>query len=212
MFRKLNLRAPVATVFAIAFGLIMLLTYILPGPLAGLRSLILDLVVIGAAAALLIGVFNLFGVHVDKVRKGDKPANSLALILALILTFFITLLQETGLYPANFPGSEWILTNIQVPVESTLMGVMAVTLTYAAARLITQRPNIFSVLFVLTLLVTLVGNTQFGMQTGLGQTIRDFISHGLASAGARGILIGVALGTIATGLRVLMGVDRPYGG
>jgi hypothetical protein len=25
-------------------------------------------------------------------------------------------------------------------------------------------------------------------------------------------LLGVALGTIATGLRILMGADRPYGG
>jgi hypothetical protein len=29
-------------------------------------------------------------------------------------------------------------------------------------------------------------------------------------AGVRGILLGVALGTIATGLRVLMGAERPY--
>jgi hypothetical protein len=29
-------------------------------------------------------------------------------------------------------------------------------------------------------------------------------------AGARGILLGVALGTVATGLRVLLGIDRPY--
>ena len=29
-------------------------------------------------------------------------------------------------------------------------------------------------------------------------------------AGARGIMLGVALGTIAVGLRVLLGADRPY--
>jgi hypothetical protein len=28
----------------------------------------------------------------------------------------------------------------------------------------------------------------------------------------RGILIGVALGALTTGLRVLFGADRPYGG
>jgi hypothetical protein len=42
--------------------------------------------------------------------------------------------------------------------------------------------------------------------------IRMFISQRLASAGARGILIGVALGTLTTGLRILFGSDRPYGG
>jgi len=33
-------------------------------------------------------------------------------------------------------------------------------------------------------------------------------SHG----GARGLLIGIALGTLLTSLRVLFGIDRPYGG
>jgi hypothetical protein len=28
----------------------------------------------------------------------------------------------------------------------------------------------------------------------------------------RGLLLGIALGAIATGLRILMGVERPYGG
>jgi hypothetical protein len=32
----------------------------------------------------------------------------------------------------------------------------------------------------------------------------------LPDAGGRGIVIGLALGTIAAGLRVLLGVDRPY--
>jgi hypothetical protein len=211
MLKRLNLQAPAATIIAIASGIIMLMTYVLP--LGGLRAFILDVVVIGAAAALLIGVTNLLGVHADKMRKGDSPANSAALVLALVITFLVTLVQEyTNIYPVFLPGAQWILTNIQVPVESALMGVLAITLTYAAARLITQRPNPFSVLFVLTLLITLIASTKFGLESGIGLVIRNFISHGLASAGARGILIGVALGTIATGLRVLMGVDRPYGG
>jgi hypothetical protein len=42
--------------------------------------------------------------------------------------------------------------------------------------------------------------------------LRSAIVQIPAVAGARGILLGVALGTVATGLRLLMGVDRPYGG
>jgi hypothetical protein len=34
----------------------------------------------------------------------------------------------------------------------------------------------------------------------------------LSGGGARGLLLGIALGTLLTGLRVLFGVDRPYGG
>ena len=35
---------------------------------------------------------------------------------------------------------------------------------------------------------------------------------GLPVAGARGILLGIALGSLTAGLRILMGADRPYSG
>jgi DNA-binding beta-propeller fold protein YncE len=38
------------------------------------------------------------------------------------------------------------------------------------------------------------------------------IAQVLAGAGARGILLGMALGILTTGLRILFGADRPYGG
>lgn len=210
-FNRFSIQAPVAVMVAVAAGVLMLFTYIFP--LDGLRAWILNIVMIGAATALVIGVFNLLGVHIKKIRTNDKPVGSLLLVIALVFTFVVTLLQEyTNLYPDWLPGSQWLLTNIQVPVESALMGVLAVTLVYAAARLITHRPNGFSVVFVATVLVTLMASTQFVLGSSLGALIRNFVSHGLASGGARGILIGVALGTIATGLRILMGVDRPYGG
>ena len=208
---NLNLQAPLATIIAVGAGVLMLATYILP--LEGVRTILLDVVVIGAAVALLIGMVNLLSVHVEKVGDGETPVSSIALILAMFLTFTITLLQSyTNLYPDWLPGSQWLLTNIQIPVESALMGVLAITLTYAAARLVSLRPNIFSAIFVFTLLLVLIASTSIGLESSFGQIIRTFVLHGIASAGARGILIGVALGVVATGLRIIMGSDRPYGG
>jgi hypothetical protein len=40
--------------------------------------------------------------------------------------------------------------------------------------------------------------------------LRNWLVNTWAVAGARGILLGVALGAIATGLRILLGSDRPY--
>jgi hypothetical protein len=45
-----------------------------------------------------------------------------------------------------------------------------------------------------------------------GTLVHPWITQVIALGGARGILIGVALGTLTTGLRVLFGADRPYGG
>jgi hypothetical protein len=202
MFKRLNLKAPVATIVALLFGWIILLSYIFPlGGLLSLRNDILSWVVIAAAAALLIGVINLFSVHVGKIRNRQGSVfYSFILIVAMILSFAFTLAQgPEGEMP------QWLFTYIQIPVESSLMAVMAVTLTYASARLLTRRMNIFSAFFGIALLLALFSiNPVFGVQITFTRVI--------ASAGARGILLGVGLGTIATGLRILIGSDRPYGG
>jgi hypothetical protein len=52
----------------------------------------------------------------------------------------------------------------------------------------------------------------FGEIGALNDFLRPWFQHVLAMGGARGILLGVALGTLTTGLRVLFGVERPYGG
>ncbi len=202
MFSRLNLKAPVATLVALLFGWIILLSYIFPlGGLQSLRNDILSWVVIAAAAALLIGMINLFSVHIGKIRSRQGSVfYSLILVIAMILTFAFTLAQGTE---GEIP--QWLFTYIQIPVESSLMAVMAVTLTYASARLLARRTTIFSAFFGIALLLALFSiNPIFGVQITFTRV--------LASAGARGILLGVGLGTIATGLRVLIGSDRPYGG
>jgi hypothetical protein len=47
---------------------------------------------------------------------------------------------------------------------------------------------------------------------GLSDFVRPYLAQVIAVGGARGILLGVALGTLTTGLRILFGADRPYGG
>jgi hypothetical protein len=93
------------------------------------------------------------------------------------------------------------------------MAILVVVLTYAAARMLGRRMNLFSLVFIITVLLVLIGTVSLpGVEIDLLRDLRSWIVQVAATAGARGILLGVALGTIATGLRVLMGADRPYGG
>jgi hypothetical protein len=110
-----------------------------------------------------------------------------------------------------------MLNGIMVPAEISLMAVLAVTLIYACLRLlqIRGRQAVISFLFLATTLLILLGTGPLpfvGQLPVVSDTVRPFISNILATGGARGILIGVALGTLTTGLRILFGVDRPYGG
>jgi hypothetical protein len=176
------------------------------------RRLLLSWVVILAGVALLVGVANLFSVHWHKATTG-RPGGFYSLVLVLSLVFTVLVVGYLG--PTSSWGM-WIFNYIQVPIESSLMAVLAVTLIYGTARLLGRRLNWFSLVFLGTALVVLLGTTPlFGVEIpGLHgpQGLRALIASIPAVAGARGLLLGVALGTVAAGLRILSGSDRPYGG
>ncbi|MBI4772306.1 MAG: hypothetical protein HY784_18255, partial [Chloroflexi bacterium] len=202
----MKLRPTVA--IAVAFGLLTLAGYFVGRPeLIGLRLLFTDWAAILAAAALLLGLWNLLVVHWNKVAyQSSNWLYSIFLIIALLITFGLTAWQGAGGF-----ASRWILNYVQTPVEGTLFALLSVVLLTAGFRLIRQKRNLLSLIFVVVAVLVLLGTGPLpGQNTAFLEQIRAWITQVPAVAGARGILLGVALGVIATGLRVLMGADRPY--
>ena len=200
---------------AIGFGLIILAGYFFAVPvLANLRNFLLNLAVILSGFAVLAGIANLLLVHIKKVRLKKKgTAYSVILIVALAITFLLGFLAHYLPVSATLFGG--VFRYVQLPVEASLMALLAVTLTYASIRLLRRRLNLLSIIFLITVLLVLIGTASLpflGEVPGLSGIVRPIITQVFAAAGARGILIGVALGTLATGLRILFGTDRPYGG
>ena len=200
----------VATVFAIASGIIVLLGYFYPLPLLiQLRGLLTDWAVLIAAAAVLIGIYNLVAVHAEKISNKEKgSANSWVLIVSLFLTIAF-------LVYGAFSGSQEFVTRLVadsfiVPVEASLMAVLAVTLIYASIRLLRRRLDVMSVLFLVSAVLFLIAFMPTPISSG-NPAIAQFMNV-FSTGGARGLLIGIALGVLLTGLRVIFGVDRPYGG
>jgi cytochrome bd-type quinol oxidase subunit 2 len=196
-------------VIAIAAGILILGGYFFPA-LADIQTLLLNWAIILAGMAALVGIFNLISVHTDKVRRREKGSTySAILVIALAATFILGLI----LRPDN-STMEILMNGIIVPVEASLMGLLTISLIYAAIRLLRRRANVMSVVFLVTAALLILGSATlpFGNIPLLGTLVRPWITQVLALGGARGILIGVALGTLTTGLRVLFGADRPYGG
>ena len=208
---KASMRAPFATAVAIAVGLVVLLGYFLPGEaLANLRSLFLGWGVILAGVAALVGILNLLRVHWMKFTT-PKKRNLFSLVL--ILSFLITFGMGLWLTPAN-PAFQKVVTHIQVPLETSLLAVLVVVLTIALIRLPRRRNNLMSIVFLCSSLVFLIlgsGMLSIFGDNPLLQEISGFLKQ-IPLAGARGILLGVALGSLTTGLRLLIGADRPYSG
>ncbi len=197
--------------FAIAVGFIVLLGYFFPAQSESLRFLLIDWAIIIAGVAVLVG--NLQPGCCTNGEDTDSPKRW-------------NLRRDPGGL-AFYHGNLWIdpwpqhpymrlaMDAIIIPVEASLMAILAVTLMYASIRLLRRRVDVMSVLFLTVAVVFLIAimPTPFGPLLGErgNQAVIDFLGT-FSQGGTRGLLIGIALGTLLTGLRVLFGIDRPYGG
>lgn len=200
---------------AIAAGLLTLLGYFFTSPtLTAFRVLLLNLAVILTGFAVFVGVANLINVHAKKIRRKEKGSSySTLLIIFLVITFVLGLVARFS--PAVNSFYSGAFNYIQLPVEASLMGLLTVTLIFAAIRLLRRRLNWLSVVFLVTALLFLFFTASLpflGDSLALDGIARRVLSEVFATSGARGILLGVGLGTLAVGLRILFGADRPYGG
>ncbi len=202
----------VTAVVAIAIGVLILLGTFFNLPiLVTARTLLLEWAILLAAFALLVGAWNLISVHWGKVRSMQPGGVYSAIVL---ISFVITLIAAILSGGPTGPWSQWIFNNVQVPIETSLVAVLSVVLIFSIIRLFRRRIDTFSIVFLVTVLLVLLGSTPLlfaGESTGLS-VVRDFIVQVLATAGGRGLLLGIALGTLAVGVRILIGSDRPYQG
>lgn len=194
---------------AIASGVIVLLGYFVDLPLLNeIRLVLTDWAIVIAGTAVLVGILNLVAVQMEKIRTKQKGgAYGVFLVLSLIFTFGFGLILRP-----EHPTMQIAVDAIIIPVEAALMAILAVTLVYASIRLLRRRTDLMTVIFLLVAVLFLIAivPTPFG-PVPLGDVFIDFAGM-FSRGGARGLLIGVALGTLLTGLRVLFGIDRPYGG
>jgi hypothetical protein len=199
--------------FAAAAGAFVLLGYFSNlDVFVNFRLVLLRWGVLLAAGGLGIGLINLASVHLVKVSD-QEPGWPYSGVLIIFFTFTLAL----GLFfgPDN-PWTLFVFNFVQLPLESSLMALLAIVLVLAGIRLLSRRRDVLSLVFLLTAILILLGTGPWPVASGgvvhEGVTwIRAWLAQVWAAAGARGILLGVALGAVVTGLRVLMAADRPYG-
>jgi len=93
---------------------------------------------------------------------------------------------------------------------------MAFCLLFAGFQLIKRQRTIWSMLFVITAVLVLVADVLLVTSWVPPQIsdwffrIQDIIRSVVVVAGVRGLLIGVALGSMLIAVRMLIGLERPY--
>ena len=196
-------------VAAIAVGLLVLLDLFVENPyLDVIGWAFTNWAIILAAFALLIGAYNVMAVHFRKVGRQEKGwPYSLVLILSLWLVLVIGLIDPRG---PEGEAISWVFWYVQFPLQATFFALLAFFVATASFRAFqVRRPD--GILMVLAGVIVLVGQSPLGALLGnVLPKAASWIISVPGTAGMRGILIGVALGTVATGLRLLMGIDKPY--
>ena len=214
LFKRL---LPVALTMAI--GLLVLASYLAPDleiriggnqpyTLAVLRAILVEWGVILAAFALLLGFLNLLAVHYRRIRRGQGVLFSLALIVSALVTLGLwigSLLQRDTAF------LDGVFNLIIAPAQSALGALLAVVLAVAGFRALRQRRSFGMLLFVLTAVVVALPQPATLFREVLGP-IRTAVIDPITTGGIRGLLLGVAIGRLAVGVRILVGVVKPPSG
>jgi hypothetical protein len=155
-----------------------------------LSSLILSWAGFLAAAALLMGVY------------------SLALVVSIVVVLGLYVTDSLG---ETDRGVELVFHTVQVPLESALASLVAFFLLFAGVRMLRDRRDLSTILFLIsTLFFLLVQVPLSAAIAGWLVPLRNWIEVVVVASGVRGLLLGIALGILILAVRLLVGLERPY--
>lgn len=183
-------------------------------------ELLLEWARIIGAFALVLGLGSLFRTHWDKIRRrrrGEWPY-SIVTLASFALMVWAGVFYGTGegalgrRLVAVEDGAlfQWLFDNVQVPLDATMFALLAFFIASAAYRTFRAR-NLEATLLLITAVIVMLGRVPLGeMMYERMPALYEWIMQYPAVAGKRGILFGVALGSIATSLRIILGIERSH--
>lgn len=174
-------------------------------PTSVLAAFFVRLAVITIAMTFIIGVVNLLFVNGIRVLRGNTISARLNSIVV-----FGSFTAAVLLYLTDRDLSMILLEDVQVTIESALAGLLFFVLVAGGYRILQERVTPPRILFVISVLAVLLAALPLAATAPL-QPALDWLLAVPVDAGARGILLGIALATVVTGFRILIGQDRSYG-
>ncbi|MCC6649717.1 MAG: hypothetical protein IT348_01055 [Candidatus Eisenbacteria bacterium] len=182
--------------------------------------------VIVVAFGYALGGANVIRVNLEGIarRQTDWPYK-LVLLAGMLATLVFGLFVDRAAFQDPGTVSVWIYDNIYVPMNSTMFALLAFFIASAAFRAFRVRST-EAALLAASALIVMLGRVPLGdfVMAGLfdHEGLPDFVRHWRLepvqqwimdfpqNAAKRAILIGAAMGVMATGLRVILGIERSY--
>ncbi len=217
---------------AVTTGFVMILAYFVPA-MNDWGDMATNWFNILAAAALVLGGGNLLKMNLQQIAARSAGWGYAAVMLVSFLATVGLGLAKVGVHPpVNFPDAPWAGDYIQEgsalgwiyeylinPVTATMFSMLAFFVASAAFRAFRAK-NLEAGLLLGTAVIVLLGRTYAGvfltgwLPESLGwlrfNRLTELIMDVCTTPGTRAITIGIALGVVASSLKILLGMDRPY--
>ncbi len=191
------------------FGLFMILQFFVPHwAVQGLASKFQQWAVIVVAFAYVLGVSNLMRVNIDQIQRREKDWQyKIITIIAFMVVALVGFIG--GITPGTF-FNDRIYLQMYVPMSSTMYATLAFYIASAAFRAFRVR-SWQAALLAITAIVVMLGRVPVGQMIWSGMPkLTDWIMEVPNMVAQRAILIGAALGAVATGLKMVFGIERSY--
>lgn len=189
-------------------GTVVLLDYFVDASaIASTSSAFLSWSVLLAAFSTVLGGANILTIHTRNVK--DRCVSwglSLVLVLSLLvwLAVGITGTTESDVY-------KFVWQNVYSTLSATMFALNAFFIASAAYRSFRLRGS-DSVILMTAAILVMLGRVGIGEALSYKlPALADWLMEVPGTAGMRGITIGGALGGIAVGLRVILGLERGIG-
>lgn len=207
----------IPTIVAGTTGLIVFIDSISDGgAIAPLAFGLVNWAAILIAISLLVGVLSVTGSHIRRiVNRQPDWVYSIVLLLSMLIVIVIGIVRippsgGTFLQPnlAEEPIRRFFHA-VYEPLTSSLLALLAFFSLSTVIRALQRRSAEVIVIVGVAVGILIMQLPPVAEQPYVTEAVQ-WLSSYVALAGARGLLIGVALGTLVTSMRVLLGFDQPY--
>lgn len=200
-----------------AVGLFMILSFFVPHQAVSVPADFLQQsAIIIVAFGIVLGGANLLRVNLEVVvRRQPGWPYKFVLIAGLVVTVALGLIEGRDFQAAG-TRSTWIYDQVYSSMSSAMFALLAFFIASAAFRAFRIRTT-EAALLAMAALIVMMGRVPLGAVLTAGlprelrvETLAQWILDVPQNAANRAILIGAALGVMATGLRVILGIERSY--